>query len=302
MTIFPFSNFKHGKILVLVFLSIHLLFSCIIKTPSKQKKRYVQEDLEKEMACYAPFNNRNMDINFYVFRPTVVYADDLVDALKQFSMYTGNLGCVHSSIFRSIHGNMIVWYGAWMKRSDENKQQLGAALLSVLSNVARMAVLMDHGFFEAYAGESRDGSPAAKFFTGDIVSLNSATLSTKDSEDNSGSYAWLAIFKDRFCKTEGARAGICFRSHSTRSIVAFFVWESLQFCYSFILASDCRRTILPYLDGFAVNVKYDVFRVVYVSGENVDVTVGLYSKNNRTMENEVERNGAYSFVQDFRGR
>lgn len=122
------------------------------------------------MACYVPFNSRNLDISFFMFRPTVVYVDDLIEALKQFSCYTESLGCVHSSIFTSIHGNMvaiyafllrliefwsiaflcvhqrclvfgrwlvnfcvqIVWYGAWMKRNDENKQLLVSALVSIL--------------------------------------------------------------------------------------------------------------------------------------------------------------------------
>lgn len=60
------------------------------------------------MACYVPFNSRNLDISFFAFRPTVVYVDDLVECLKQFSSYTETLGCVHSSIFRSIHGNMVI--------------------------------------------------------------------------------------------------------------------------------------------------------------------------------------------------
>ncbi|KAI3455969.1 hypothetical protein Pfo_012632 [Paulownia fortunei] len=236
----------------------------------------------------------------YSIAPTVVYVDDLVEALKQFSLYTESLGCVHSSIFRSIHGNMIIWYGAWMKRSDENKQLLSAALLSVLTNVASMAILMDHSFFEAYAGESRDGSPAAKFFTGDIVSLSSATLSANDPNENNVSYACLAIFKDRFHKMDGARAGVCFKSQSMPRIVGLFVWKSLQFCYTYILTSDYRKTVLPYVDGFALDIKYDVFRVVYVSGDNV-LSFQFYPEH-RMLENEIDNNEAYPVVQDFKER
>ncbi|KAL8032204.1 hypothetical protein ABFX02_13G080500 [Erythranthe guttata] len=251
-------------------------------------------------SCYVPFNSRNLDISFFVFRPTVVYVDDLLHALKQFSSYTQTLGCVHSSILRSIHGNMIVWYGAWMKRTHENKQLLIDALLSVLTNVAGMAILIDHSFFDAFTGESRDGTPAAKFFTGDIVSMSSATLSANNDDENKVSYACLAIFKDRFNKMSGARAGVCFKSQSVPRIVCLFVWKSLQFCYTYILTSDYRNTILPYLDGFALDVKYDVFRVVYVSGDNV---VKLQNYPQRMMlENEVDNNAGYPFVHDFQDR
>lgn len=59
------------------------------------------------MACFVPFNNRNLDTSFFVFRPTVVLVDEFVDTLKHFSGSTESLGCVRSSIFRSIHGNMV---------------------------------------------------------------------------------------------------------------------------------------------------------------------------------------------------
>lgn len=159
--------------------------------------------------------------------------------------------------------------------------------LSVLSNVASMAVLIDHSFFEAYAGESRDGSPAARFSTGDIVSLNSATLSAKGSNVVS-----CAIFKDRFRKMEGAKAGVCLRSQSLPRIACLFVWRSLQFCYTYILTSDYRNTILPHLDGFALNVKYDVFRVVYVGGDTVTTSSGDYSisAQHKMLENEIDKN------------
>ncbi|RVW89914.1 hypothetical protein CK203_036581 [Vitis vinifera] len=82
------------------------------------------------MPCFVPFSNRNLDISILVFIPMVVVVDDLIDALKLFSSSTESMGCVHSSIFRSIHGNMIIWYGAWMKRSSENKEFLHAAFVS----------------------------------------------------------------------------------------------------------------------------------------------------------------------------
>lgn len=172
----------------------------------------------------------------------------------------------------------------------------------MLTNVANMAILVDHSFFDAYAGESRDGSPAAKFFTGDIVTLNSATLSANESNENGVSYACLAIFKDQFLKMDGARAGVCCKSQSMPRIVGLVVWKSLQFCYTYILTSDYRNKVLPYLDGFAVDVKYDVFRVVYVSGDNV-LNVPFYPHQHRMLEDEVDKNNeAYPVVQDFKER
>lgn len=60
------------------------------------------------MPCFVPFSNRNLDISILVFIPMVVVVDDLINALKLFSSSTESMGCVHSSIFRSIHGNMVI--------------------------------------------------------------------------------------------------------------------------------------------------------------------------------------------------
>ncbi|XP_057510461.1 uncharacterized protein LOC130792886 isoform X2 [Actinidia eriantha] len=87
------------------------------------------------MGCFVPFNNRNLDLSFYVFRPMVVLVDELVESLKHFSLCTESLGCVHSAVFRSIHGNMIIWYGAWMKRSNENKELLNETLKCSISSL-----------------------------------------------------------------------------------------------------------------------------------------------------------------------
>lgn len=59
------------------------------------------------MACYMPFNSKNLDVNILVLKPKVVVVDELVDALKHFSLWTETWGCVHSSILQSIHGNMV---------------------------------------------------------------------------------------------------------------------------------------------------------------------------------------------------
>ncbi|XP_052179781.1 uncharacterized protein LOC127793054 [Diospyros lotus] len=220
------------------------------------------------MACFVPFNSRNLEISLFAFRPMVVVVDELMEALKHFSLCTESLGCVHSAIFRSIHGNMIMWYGAWWKRSNENKDTLNATLLPMLGDVSRMAILIDHNFFDAYAGESRDGSPAAKFFTGDTISMGAVLLSRSNIDDLS--YACLAIFRSRFAKMEGAVSGVCLKSQTLARTVSIFVWKSLQLCYSWILTSDRRSEVLPYLDKdqLSLDVKYDVFRVVYVSSDS----------------------------------
>lgn len=218
------------------------------------------------MACFVPFNNRNLDVTLFVFKPTVVFVDELVESLKQFSVCTETLGCVQSSVFKSIHGNMIIWYGGWMKKSTENKEILTTTLLSMLASMSSMAVLTEHSFFDAYAGESKDGSIAAKFSTGDIVSMNLIASSSNDINDVS--YANLALFKSHFLKMDGATTGVCLKCQSTPRVACLYVWKSLLLCYSWILNSDYRKTMLPYLDRFSLSVKYDIFWVVYVSSEN----------------------------------
>lgn len=197
----------------------------------------------------------------------VVVVDDLIDALKLFSSSTESMGCVHSSIFRSIHGNMIIWYGAWMKRSSENKEFLHAAFLQMLTNVSSMAILADHSFFDAYAGESKDGFPAAKFSTGGIISIGTAALASNNLDELS--HANLALFKAYFQKMEGAISGVCLRCEMSPRVACLFVWKSLHACYSWILNTDYRATVLPYLNRLTPDIKFDIFRVLYVSDDNV---------------------------------
>ncbi|TKY59838.1 hypothetical protein E2542_SST16932 [Spatholobus suberectus] len=134
------------------------------------------------------------------------------------------------------------------------------------NNVTRMAVLVEHNFLDAYAGESRDGSLTVKFSTGDIISMNKVVTTTKDLDDLC--YAVLAIFRSRFSKTEGITGGLCMKGQSLPRVVCIQVWQSLQFCYSWILSSDHRKWMMPYLERFSTDMKYDIFRVVYVSGDN----------------------------------
>ncbi|XAR72508.1 hypothetical protein NMG60_11019175 [Bertholletia excelsa] len=248
------------------------------------------------MACFVPFSKRNLDISFFVFRPMVVLVDELMVALKRFSLCTETMGCVHSAIFKSIHGNMIIWYGSWIKRSNENKETLNATLLSMLSSISSMAILVDHSFFEAYAGESRDGSPAAKFSTGDTISMSAMLFPKEHNEDVS--YASLAIFKSRFAKMDGAISGVCLESQSQPRTITLFVWKSLQSCYSWILTSDYRKTVLPYIDNLPLEIKYDIFKVVYVSRDNSEVSFQL-NHSHQMLETEVEsEEGNNKMIQD----
>lgn len=248
------------------------------------------------MACFVPFNNRNLDISFFVFRPTIVLVDGVVNALQQVSSYTESLGCVYSSIFKSIHGNMIIWYGAWMKRSDEKKEILNATLLSMFTNVSSMAILIDHSFFEAYAGESRDGTPVAKFSTNDIISMNAAVSTASDLADLS--YAALALFKSCFLKMEGVRAGVCLKSQTRTRVACIYVWKSLHSCYSWILNTDYRTSMLPYLDDHvSVDIKYDIFRVVYVSSDD-KVLNFPFSPQHGLLENRGGQSKEGEFMQD----
>lgn len=131
-----------------------------------------------------------------------------------------------------------------------------------------MAILIDHAFYDAFAGESRDaGSLAIIFHTGDTISMNAALASAVDDLEDL-TYATLALFKSCFLKMEGVAAGGCLRSQGMPRVVCLFVWKSIQFCYSWVINSDHKR-LMPYFDRFSLDVKYDMFRVVYVSGDNV---------------------------------
>ncbi|XP_057949158.1 uncharacterized protein LOC131144492 [Malania oleifera] len=219
------------------------------------------------MGCFVPFSNNSLEMSLLVFRPTVVVVDDVVDALKHFSLFSKTLGCVCSSIFKSIHGNMIVWYGAWMKASSDDKGKLYSALLSGLTDVSSMAILIYHSVFEAFAGESRTSSIGAKLSTGDTISLSSAVLMAGDLSDIS--YTCLALFESHFQKLEGVTAGVLLQCQFGPRIACLYVWRSTDLCYSWAINSHYRKTVLPYLDQYSVDIKYDIFRVVYVSSENV---------------------------------
>ncbi|GJY46430.1 hypothetical protein Tco_0435493 [Tanacetum coccineum] len=203
-------------------------------------------------------------------RPTVAVVDDLVDTLKHFSLFTERLGCIHSSIFKSIHGNMIVWYGAWIKRSHDDKELLREALLSALTNLQSMAELLDHNFMAAYGGESRDGYTAAKFSTGDTVCFSSShLLSNTKMNEQDFIYTCYSLFRSYFYKTDGTIAGVCLKCESSPIMINFYVWKNLQSCYSFALKEDRREEFYNCFEDATVFMKYDMFKVVYVSADDV---------------------------------
>ncbi|KAL4563449.1 hypothetical protein LXL04_027491 [Taraxacum kok-saghyz] len=243
------------------------------------------------MACFMPFTNKNLDIFVCVLRPTVAIIDDLVDTLKQFSLFTERLGCIHSSIFKSIHGNMIIWYGAWIKRSNENKELLHEALILALTDLQSMAVLLDHDFMAAYGGEARDGSPAAKFSTGDIVCFNTTHLlsDTKMNKMNKMNeqdfvYTCFSVFQSYFNKMDGTVAGVCLKYESIPTVINFYVWKNLQSCYAFALNNDYRDILQKCFQNATVFMKYDIFKVVYVSAD--DVSSFPYYPPHKLLENQ----------------
>lgn len=74
-----------------------------------KRRAWSLEEFRKKImvTCSVDFSNKDMDISLFVFKPTVVIVDHLVHGLKQFSLNTETLGCIQSSIFKSIHGNMV---------------------------------------------------------------------------------------------------------------------------------------------------------------------------------------------------
>ncbi|KAI7725179.1 hypothetical protein M8C21_009798 [Ambrosia artemisiifolia] len=222
------------------------------------------------MASFMPFSNKNLDIFMCALRPTVAIVDDLLDTLKHFSLFTETLGCIHSSIFKSIHGNLIIWYGAWIKRSNDNKELLHEALFSMLTNLKTMAILIDHNFMVAYGGKARDGSPAAKFSTGDTVCFSiTRLLSNTKMKEQEFVYTCFSMFQSYFHKMDGTNAGVCLKCETRPIMINFYVWKNLQSCYTFLLKNDHREALQNGIVEATIFVKYDIFKVVYVSADNV---------------------------------
>ena len=149
----------------------------------------------------------------------------------------------------------------------------------MISKTSNMATLLDLSFFEAYGGESMDGSCVAKFTSKSIISMIS--IAAKCGDINDLSYACLAIFKSRFRKIEGVNSGICLKSQNRPTVVSLHVWNSPFYCYSWILNSDHLNSMLPYLDHFSLCIKYDIYQVVNISDANVP--------NFKDLDNDEER-------------
>lgn len=151
------SNLNLPSTVLLYPLLSHSLFISLIKKGGKKSRKFSRRKEVDMMACFVPFNNRNLEICFLVFRPTIVLVDDLLESLKDFCLFTESIGCLHSAVFTSIHGNMVrillfhfhfsringiicaigilcvqmIWYGTWMKRSNEDKELLTSAFVSL---------------------------------------------------------------------------------------------------------------------------------------------------------------------------
>ncbi|RRT62553.1 hypothetical protein B296_00010318 [Ensete ventricosum] len=130
-----------------------------------------------------------------------------------------------------------------------------------------MGVLLHHGFFEAFFGESKDGSSVAKFSSGDTIFLTAMASTPRDVADLS--YACLALHRSFFAKTDGLSAGVLLRCNDQPVVAALMVWKSLHACYSWLLRSDYRNTILPYFSHLSQDSQFDVFKVVYVNCDEI---------------------------------
>jgi hypothetical protein len=71
------------------------------------------------VTCCIDFSNKDLEISFFVFKPTVVIVDHLIHEIKQFSSRAENFGCVGSSILNSIYE--AVGMNEW--KSKENKER-----------------------------------------------------------------------------------------------------------------------------------------------------------------------------------
>uniref|UniRef100_A0A1D1ZL33 Serine incorporator 4 n=1 Tax=Anthurium amnicola TaxID=1678845 RepID=A0A1D1ZL33_9ARAE len=219
------------------------------------------------MPCFVPFDGRELVLSFFAFRHVGVFAEELVDALKVFSFYTEDLGCIYSSVFKSIHGNMVIWYGAWIKRPDVQRKQLRDQLVSALANLSHLGILIEFGFFESYAGESKDGRRVAKFTTGDTISMTAMEPISRDTADLS--YASLALLKSYYMKNDGVAAGACFVCLDKPLVATMQLWKSLQACYSWLIDSGYRKNVRPYYSHLSHNPEYEVFKVMYVSTDEL---------------------------------
>lgn len=96
----------------------------------------MHKSIKKRIMTFSvDFNSKDLDISFYVFKPTVVIVDHLVHGLQHFSLLAQNLGCVQSSIFRSIHGNMVTSSFLFLILNFSSSFLITSLKLSVISSL-----------------------------------------------------------------------------------------------------------------------------------------------------------------------
>ncbi|KAG0451718.1 hypothetical protein HPP92_026077 [Vanilla planifolia] len=217
------------------------------------------------MPCFVPFN-KSLDISFFILRPVNALDDDVIHAMKFLSFQSEGHGCVYSSVMKSIHGNLVVWYGAWIKRSEEEMDILNEMLLSAIEELSDLAVLIQHGFYDAVAGESKDGHRSARFSSGDTVLLCSVVPAAD--VESALDDAFRGALSTSLRKAEGTTAAVCLRCRGQPLVVMLHVWKSLQACYAWLIMADYLETVQPQVDRFGMEGQFDVFKVVYVSSDD----------------------------------
>lgn len=155
-----------------------------------------------------------------------------------------------------------------------------------MTSLHSMAVLVDHDFMVAYGGEARDGSPAAKFSTGDTICFSSTQLSSNSTmKEQDYVHKSFSMFRTYFLKLDGIVAGVCLKCAGRPMIINFYVWKNLQSCYLFILNNNHREAIKNWFGGTKVFIQYDLYKVVYVSADNVSSV--QYYPPHKLLENQV---------------
>ncbi|KAL4200602.1 hypothetical protein AMTRI_Chr02g254420 [Amborella trichopoda] len=220
------------------------------------------------MPCFIPFSNNNLQITFFAFKPHGGCGAELVDSLKRFSFWSEALGCAYAAVFKSIHGNLVVWYGAWTKRSTDQGEIANIPLVqALLRSASHQATILDTGLFQVCFGESKDGIPASKFSSGDTVSIH--MLFTGLDNLYNLTYGCMALAKSYFSNVEGVSSASCLSSLDNPKVLCLHVWKSLDMCYSWLLGLDGGTTMRPLISHLVKDIKYDVFKVVYVMGDEI---------------------------------
>ncbi|XP_078438472.1 uncharacterized protein LOC144708891 [Wolffia australiana] len=218
------------------------------------------------MPCVVPLDKK-MDLSFFAFRQVGVFPDELIESLKLFSYFCEDLGCVYSAVFKCVHGNLIVWYGAWIKRPEDERRLLYDHLVSTLERASHLGALLDHGFFETYAGMSKDGRSAVRFVKGDTVWM--AAMTPNGDDPAKLSYACMAVFKSCYLHEEGVAAGACFTCLDKPMVASVQLWRSLFDCYSWLIRSSHRTSVRPFLAHLSDDCEFELFTVVFVSSDEL---------------------------------